>query len=445
MAVAMESVEIPLATGVGLFIVICYQFLGVSILCDERLCPSLERLCDSLKIPTALAAASLLSFGSSAPELIIATFGAVGNKTELSVPAVLCSALIAFAAIPPMVVLASGTMKLHIKEVVRDALSYAVVLILFVIFSLQKKIGGTEAAILVATYFVYLVIVHFTELKHDDDEDAVDPEKAKAHDKLEASSQTSTDTSKTPEAVGTPATAATAATSAMASPAAEDRGTLNERLLDDKDAAAEEEDEEASHPVIAFLGKPFMVAFELTIPGDSRPAYQGFVASMLWLCVLSYGALECTATFADVIGLSKATAGVTLLAWGGQLPDTIAAVALARRGMPDEAISQAIASQVINVSIGLGLPFLVFTAASGEPTITKNSQSVVMIALTVLGSIVGYLFIMCLGLSSWRDLLPSNFSTGVATITPARAVMLAAFFTVFYLGAIYAAEVHAHA
>jgi len=226
-------------------------------------------------------------------------------------------------------------------------------------------------------------------------------------------------------------------------PSPPNNGNLSEPLIQLEDQEAEEE--EATNAVLAVLSRPFDVVFQKTIPGEDTSAVWGFAVSMIWLCVLSYGALMCTASFSDVCGLSKATAGVTLLAWGGQLPDAIAAVALARRGMPDEAISQAIASQVINVSIGLGLPFFTYTCLTGEPSTVTNPGAVCIVALTVLGSIVAYLLCMVLGLPSWRDVTSIwGIEHCVATISTARAFMLATFFVIFYVGAIYVSEVEEH-
>lgn len=118
---------------------------------------------------------------------------------------------------------------------------------------------------------------------------------------------------------------------------------------------------------------------------------------MVFLSVLSEGALYCAAMLADVVHIESATAGMTLLAFGGQVPDTIAAVALAREGMPDAAVSQAVASQVINITLGIGLPFLIYSLITGKPTITGDNEAIVLLAETLLLIIIVYLFTMLMG------------------------------------------------
>jgi len=47
-------------------------------------------------------------------------------------------------------------------------------------------------------------------------------------------------------------------------------------------------------------------------------------------------------------------------------------VSVAKSGKPDEATTQAIASQLIKVSIGLGMPFALYNIIQGKPTVTHN-------------------------------------------------------------------------
>lgn len=50
-----------------------------------------------------------------------------------------------------------------------------------------------------------------------------------------------------------------------------------------------------------------------------------------------------------------------------QIPDTISSIALARSGFYDGALAGAIGSQVINISIGVGLPALFINLTTGLP------------------------------------------------------------------------------
>jgi hypothetical protein len=223
-------------------------------------------------------------------------------------------------------------------------------------------------------------------------------------------------------------------------------GNLEEKLLDKKDdvpsdGESEEEDEEdeESGPIMSALNFPFEKAFAISIPDGPVGA---FTMSMAWLCLLSYVAMVMAEGVAGSWGISDATAGITLLAWGGQLPDTLAAVSLAKAGKPDEAISQAISSQVINISLGIGLPILIHGFISQTPTVTENHMTILLIAITVLASIVLYLVsITPLDLKTYRVWFnPRHKGVLNGKLCETRAIMLAAGFVICYAGSIACAE-----
>lgn len=450
---AMELLEA--VEGSGYLLLACYVFLGVSILCDAHLCPALDKLCDHLKIPPSLAAATFVSFGSSAPELIISSLGAVSNKTELSIPAVLVSALIAFAAIPPMVVKASGNMDLRIMEVVRDAFSYLVALLMFLYINQQPEIGIGAAASLVGLYCAYLLLVFYTSSADDyhASEDGVGDETAEGEAPnlriVARERQNSTVSTSSRHSNGIHHSSGGIQELARSLQCCKRRGSYGSQPqrhevpvaktmslvepLHKKEESEVEAEEEEDWPVLGVLQRPFEKAFEHTVC-DS--AVLGFVLSMAWLCILSYAAMWCAEKVVDCWGISTTTAGVTLLAWGGQLPDAIAAVALARSGKPDEAISQAIASQVINVSVGLGMPMMTYSIATGQPTRTSHRNTVSAIAAVVLLSIVAYLLAMvpsCAKLREWQKMHIKEMET---TITGSRACFIVVSFIFLYSGAI---------
>ena len=98
---------------VNLFGLFCC-FLALAIICDDFLVPPIEHFCERYQIPDEAAGASFLAFGSSAPEIVIASIatlggadpeGAEGSETGLST--VLGSAVLAFGLIPAVSALLS--------------------------------------------------------------------------------------------------------------------------------------------------------------------------------------------------------------------------------------------------------------------------------------------------------------------------------------------------
>ena len=73
------------------------------------------------------------------------------------------------------------------------------------------------------------------------------------------------------------------------------------------------------------------------------------------LCVFASGC--------DTIGMSADLEGVTVLAWGAQVPDCLASLSMAKKGLGPGAVANAVGSQIINVFIGLGLPYAIAGAS----------------------------------------------------------------------------------
>ena len=85
--------------------------------------------------------------------------------------------------------------------------------------------------------------------------------------------------------------------------------------------------------------------------------------SVLLTCIVCIGLLASLIIYfcsdlAKIMGVDKSTLGATLVALGAEIPDTISAISLSRSGYTHGAISGAIGSQVINISLGIGLPAL---------------------------------------------------------------------------------------
>ena len=84
--------------------------------------------------------------------------------------------------------------------------------------------------------------------------------------------------------------------------------------------------------------------------------------SLCWLVVLATTMAAILDQLGCYIGFSSTVMGLTLGAVGTSFPNLYASVVTARQGLPNVAISQALASNVFNVQIALGLMWLVQTS-----------------------------------------------------------------------------------
>eukprot|EP00944_MAST-04C_sp_MAST-4C-sp1_P007232 g7232.t1 len=93
--------------------------------------------------------------------------------------------------------------------------------------------------------------------------------------------------------------------------------------------------------------------------------------------------------------------GLITIAIGAEIPDTIQSVTMAKRGYGSMAVSNAIGSQIINILIGLGLPWLLVDAF-GDHNVCVTDHMNLQVAASFQFCAVGMNFILLLGLAVYN-------------------------------------------
>ena len=84
--------------------------------------------------------------------------------------------------------------------------------------------------------------------------------------------------------------------------------------------------------------------------------------------------------------------GLTVLAAGTSIPDLISSLIVARQGRGGMAISNAIGSNIFDILIGLGLPWLVVTIGGKIiPVATENLSSSIILLFATVAAVLGFL------------------------------------------------------
>lgn len=114
---------------------------------------------------------------------------------------------------------------------------------------------------------------------------------------------------------------------------------------------------------------PIKMLMHYTIPDvrcDKEPsirnAYLGVVLCLVWLIVASYFMVASLEQLASLMQIPDSIVGVTVSAAGTSLPNYVASQVAARQGLGNMAVSNAFGSNIFNIMIGLGLPWLFYTA-----------------------------------------------------------------------------------
>ena len=403
---------------IGLLLAVLVCFVALAILCDDYLCPALEFVCAKFKLPDHVAAASLLAMGSAAPELAmnaLATAHVGQDEVRLSVPAIFGSAVIAFGLIPAVCCLAATHkgathIRLTAWPVTRDCFMYILCLGANIWVLEDGAVDALESLMLCALFGVYMLVVYKLP------QGVGCPTIAAA-----GSGGPAVDTVRKDAATGLLDAAPAAnplATSSYGSMNAESQAqTIPRSGVGSVEAEAEavassQGDAPGALTRLRWLcsvvvWRPLEWVFAHTIPAietdddgevdaerqSTAKALLTFVISVVYLAVLSDVVLEITKVVSDSLGIERAVAGATVLALGAQVPDTIASMALARAGMYDGAVSNAIGSQVINVTLGTGLPFLCFTLSQHMPIVTFPA-GMVFLSFVLFGVVAVYVAVL---------------------------------------------------
>ncbi|XP_056134800.1 sodium/potassium/calcium exchanger 1-like [Lampris incognitus] len=175
---------------------------------------------------------------------------------------------------------------------------------------------------------------------------------------------------------------------------------------DDEDAEGEEkeekEEEENEEPLSLewpdtrrkqatyLLLLPIVFPLWLTVPDVRNPASKKyfvmtFIGSILWIAVFSYLMVWWAHQVGETVGISEEIMGLTILAAGTSIPDLITSVIVARKGLGDMAVSSSVGSNIFDITVGLPVPWLIFSLLhSGEPIMVSSNGLFCAIVLLFL-------------------------------------------------------------
>jgi len=175
--------------------------------------------------------------------------------------------------------------------------------------------------------------------------------------------------------------------------------------LTDSDSDSEHEAHGPVGKIIHFMCVPLEFLFGFTCPDCEIGAPKEnlylltFFASFLWVTVFSFVLSSIIERWVNISGVPMTFFGLVLVSLGAEIPDTIESVTVAKRGYGSMAIANCQGTQVINICLGLGLPWLI-TLSTGSK-ITLMSRELIPPALIQccllcvnIGSLLGITLLM---------------------------------------------------
>ncbi|CAM4582024.1 unnamed protein product [Leuciscus chuanchicus] len=178
---------------------------------------------------------------------------------------------------------------------------------------------------------------------------------------------------------------------------------------DDDDENEDEAEEEGEEPLslewpdtrrkqatYLFL-LPIVFPLWLTVPDVRNPASKRFfvitfLGSIVWIAIFSYLMVWWAHQVGETIGISEEIMGLTILAAGTSIPDLITSVIVARKGLGDMAVSSSVGSNIFDITMGLPVPWLMFSLYNSFAPVTVSSNglfcAIVLLFLMLLFVII---------------------------------------------------------
>jgi len=117
-----------------------------------------------------------------------------------------------------------------------------------------------------------------------------------------------------------------------------------------------------------------------------------FILSVVAISILSWALVSSAIEISEILGIPEIIIALTVVAIGTSVPDLVSSAIVAKQGRPGMAVNNAVGSNIFDILIGLGLPFLIYHVLStGKLTVNYNDLDIAFMFL--MGSIVILTFI----------------------------------------------------
>jgi len=108
--------------------------------------------------------------------------------------------------------------------------------------------------------------------------------------------------------------------------------------------------------------EPVMFALSCIMPSSPDWLWTLFTLCCLVIGGLTYFAVDAADRLGCLVGISDVAMGLVFLAAGTSIPDAMGSIAVAKSGMGDMAVANAVGSNTFDILLGLGLPWFLKTA-----------------------------------------------------------------------------------
>uniref|UniRef100_A0A5K3EI25 Na_Ca_ex domain-containing protein n=3 Tax=Mesocestoides corti TaxID=53468 RepID=A0A5K3EI25_MESCO len=438
-----------------------YMFLALAIVCDEYYIPCLEVICDVLRLQPDVAGATFMAAGSSAPELATTLVGVFIARDDIGLGAVVGSSdFNVMFVISVCALFSKEVIYLNWWPLVRDTTFYLISIIILALVIADENVYWYEAVVLLTFYALYILLMYFNRrldsflnawclnhrsfcprVMHDDvnsvevtaqstgkfggksgdtfDNQGVDTPMTN-YTRLQSGSDDNQ------EAVEAKLPAVALSNQAPNSPPLTNLDTVIAPPAPSNDPESHVKRSDSltfaqiclaplSFPpkgtstlswIYYLLAWPIRLCLCLTTPDCRSPKWRrlqghwiAFFICCFWIGVFTMFMMWMITIIGVTLGIPDTIMGLTLLAAGSSVPDAITSVIVVREGEGDMAISNAVGSNIFDILVCMGLPWLMRCIAISGPVVIY-SQGLTYATLTLFFTVL--ILLGATHLNRWR-------------------------------------------
>ncbi|ENN77428.1 hypothetical protein YQE_06252, partial [Dendroctonus ponderosae] len=357
------------------FLIAIYCFTLLAVVCDKYFIPSIERLCEVMNISADVAAATFMSVATSCPELFTNLIATFVTQSALGIGTIVGSSMFNSLGVASIGALAAARpIKLDWWPVTRDVSIYMVAISILIAIVWDGRIYWYEGLTLFISYFVYFLVMFQNPRISRFVRRTVDRYQNK---KPAASTDINEEEHKQREFNRDSVRASVA--SAFGTYAESARKSAFEHPEQFKKVRDIQEEQEINQikksPFIIpqggwftklsfFYTWPIKMLLRCTIPNpklypDLWPLC--FIMCIFYIGATSYIVSWMVTIIGDLFGIPATVQGMTFVAAGGSLPESISIAIMSRRGEGKMGVSNSLGANTMNILFSLGMPWFFMT------------------------------------------------------------------------------------
>ncbi|XP_045458505.1 sodium/potassium/calcium exchanger 4-like [Melitaea cinxia] len=364
-------------------------FTFIAIVCNDYFIPCVELICEDLKIPQNVAAATFMSVATSCPEFFVNVISTFLTRSDMGIGTIVGSSifnLLGVAAVGSLA--ANAPIAIEPRPVTRDVLIYMVNVGALVAIVWNGEIVWYEAMILGILYILYFIIM-FNSVRIFALIDLI--EKACCQRKSRGKYTVNTDEKPIEEGIDNKGFVDNVQTNNV---------TSNEKQSSEKTELEEKpkksffrfpKEKSVIYKIWWVYTWPLKFILRSTIPSPvtCRRYYPlAFLLCIVWIGANSYIVTWSITVIGHTFFIPESIMGMTVLAFGGCLPEACSIFIMSRKGQGGIGVSNALGANSLSILFALGLPWLIKTlmllVQGVDTAVTINSEGIDFIVSSLL-------------------------------------------------------------